>query len=277
MHDQIVAPILLPHRARSPFIWIERGKVCADSHGLIIKHNDAEVEIPVAAVSTLVLEPGVTITHEAVKLASEHHTLIIWVGEAGVRIYSCGNLGGMEPSRLLKQAQMHFDINRRLECARRLYCLMFDDPMPATRSLEKLRGMEGARVKAIYQDIASEYGIDWEGRGKGPKSLDTALGFATSCLYGLSEVAIHAKGYSPALGIVHNGNARSLVYDLADTVKFKTVVPAAFSVWKEGENDIGNRVRRRCRDIFRECRLADNLFRNLEYIMGERDALGRSS
>lgn len=269
--------MLLPHRARSPFIWIERGKVCADSYGLIIKDHGGEVEIPVAAVSTLVLEPGVTITHEAVKLASEHQTLIVWVGEAGVRIYSCGNLGGAEPKRLLQQAQMHLDINRRLECAGKLYRLMFDDPMPSTRSIDKLRGVEGARVKAIYQDIASKHGVTWEGRDKSQKSLQVALGFATSCLYGLSEVVIHAKGYSPALGVVHAGDARSLVYDLADTVKFKTVVPAAFSVWKEGEKDIGNRVRRRCRDIFRECRMADNLFRNLEYIMGERDALGSGS
>lgn len=275
MRDNLAKPVLLHHRSRSPFIWIERGKVCADSHSLIVKHEDGEVEIPVASTSTLVLEPGVNITHEAVKLAAEHQTLIVWVGEAGVRVYSCGYFEGMAPKRLLQQAQMHLDINQRLECAGRLYRLMFDEQMPVTRSLDKLRGIEGSRVKAIYQDIASEHGLDWEGRDRAPKSLQSALGFATSCLYGLSEVVILSKGYSPAIGIVHSGNARSLAYDLADTVKFRTVVPAAFATWKEGENDIGNRVRRRCRDLFRESRLAEMLFRNLEYVMGEHHALGR--
>lgn len=273
MRDYLPDPLVLPHRARSPFVWIERGKVCAESHCLVIKQESGKIELPVAAISTLVLEPGVTVTHEAVKLTAQHQTLIIWVGEAGVRVYSSGNPSSMAPKRLIQQAQMHLDSDRRLECAGRLYRLMFDEQMPSTRSLEKLRGIEGARVKAIYQDIAAEYGIPWEGRLKAPKSLQSALGFSTSCLYGLAEVVVLAKGYSTAIGIVHSGDSRSLVYDLADTVKFTTVVPAAFATWKEGENDIGSRVRRKCRNIFREERIADLLFKNLEYIMGERDAI----
>jgi len=232
---------------------------------------DEALEIPVASVSAILLEPGVTVTHGAVKLAAEHNTLLMWVGEAGIRVYSSGQPGGRVAERLLFQARQHLDVTARLVAARRVYHLMFDETMPETRSLEKLRGIEGARVKALYKRIATHAGVPWEGRDRAPESLRTAMGFATSCLYGVAEAVVLAKGYSPAIGIIHSGDPRSLVFDLADTVKFRTVMPLAFDTWAQGEVDIGSRVRRRCRDVFRETRIAATLFQNLEFIMGDND------
>lgn len=101
------------------------------------------------------------------------------------------------------------------------------------------------------------------GRETADSAIQDAIGFAASCLYGLSEAVILAAGYSPAIGFIHSGNQRSLVFDLADTVKFKTVIPAAFEVVREGRQDVRNRVRRRCRDLFREQKTAETLFANL--------------
>lgn len=270
--DYLDDPLLLPHRVRSPFVAIERGRLCSDGHCLTLYRDSEVLEIPVAAVSVVLIEPGVTVTHQAIKLAAEHGTLLMWVGEAGIRVYSCGQPGGRVAKRLLHQAKLHLNDSERLLAADRLYRLMFDEPMPATRSVDKLRGIEGARVKALYKAIAAHVGVQWESKEQAPESLRSALGFATSCLYGVAEAVILAKGYSPAIGIIHSGDARSLVYDLADTVKFKTVIPLAFEIWAQGEIDIGGRVRRACRDLFREMQIAVLLFNNLEAIMGEIDA-----
>ena len=163
---------------------------------------------------------------------------------------------------------MHVDPDLRMDAAQRVYRLMFGETLQETRSLEKLRGIEGAKVKSWYQRIAEQNNVEWIGRLAAPKPLQDALGFATSCLYGLSEAVVLAAGYSPAIGIIHSGDPRSFVFDLADTVKFKTVVPAAFEVFSESDMDTANRVRRRCRDLFREQRTAETLFENLFEIMG---------
>jgi hypothetical protein len=41
------------------------------------------------------------------------------------------------------------------------------------------------------------------------------LSSATACLYGLSEAAILAAGYAPAVGFHHRGKLQSFVYDVA--------------------------------------------------------------
>ncbi len=259
---------VLPHRLRSPFVVFDKGHLKAEDGCFLLVRDEESIEVPVAMASVIMLEPGVTVTHEAVKLASRCGTLLLWTGEAGVRVYASGSPGGKSWERLLDQAGLRLDPVARMKAARRLYRLMFDEDMPETRSIDVLRGLEGQRVKSLYAKIAAEHGVLWTGRAKADRALQDALGFATSCLYGLSEAVILAAGYSPAIGVVHSGDVRSMVFDLADTVKFSTVVPAAFKVYSESPIDTGNRVRRRCRDIFRESNLAALLFRNIFEIMG---------
>lgn len=270
MPDWLGETTTLPHRERSPFLVVDRGHLRASSHCLLLVRGEDEIEIPVAIVSSILIEPGVTVTHEAVKLAAENGTLLVWVGEAGVRVYSAGMPGGKHAERLIQQVKIHLDPVERLAAAKRLYELMFDCDMPDTRSIEKLRGMEGSMVKKQYQEIASLHGVEWTGRANAPIPLQDALGFATSCLYGVAEAVILASGYTPAIGIVHSGDRRSMVYDLADTIKFKTVIRAAFEVFQESGVDTKNRVRRRCRDMFREQKTAEVLFGNLFEIMAEK-------
>ena len=269
--------ISLPHRARSPFVALEYGVLRVEDHCFFLDRQDGNgIEIPVGMVSAVLLEPGVSVTHEAVKLAAEHDVLLLWVGEAGVRVYSSGMPGGKHAPRLIRQVMQHVDDPLRLKAANRLYGLMFGEPMPETRSLEKLRGIEGAKVKAIYAALARQNDILWSGRENAETGLKDSLGIATSCLYGLAEAVILAAGFSPAIGIIHSGDPRSLVFDLADTVKFKTVVPAAFQVFRDSPEDTRNRVRRVCRDMFREQNTASLLFANLYEILGN-DVVGNST
>ena len=42
------------------------------------------------------------------------------------------------------------------------------------------------------------------------------LSAATACLHGLTEAAVLAAGYAPAIGFLHTGKPLSFVYDIAD-------------------------------------------------------------
>jgi CRISP-associated protein Cas1 len=52
------------------------------------------------------LQPGTRTSHAAVALAARAGTLLIWVGEAGVRLYAAGQPGGARADRLLLQARL---------------------------------------------------------------------------------------------------------------------------------------------------------------------------
>jgi len=67
------------------------------------------------------LEPGSRVSHAAVALAARVGCLLIWVGEAGVRLYSAGQPGGARSDRLLYQAKLALDEEARLKVVRKMY------------------------------------------------------------------------------------------------------------------------------------------------------------
>ena len=90
---------------------------------------------------------------------------------------------------------------------------------------------------------------------------------------GITEAAILAAGYAPAIGFVHTGKPLSFVYDVADLFKFETVVPAAFRVAarlqkRDADLRVAEReTRRLCRDLFRETRLLARLIPTIETVL----------
>jgi CRISP-associated protein Cas1 len=221
------------------------------------------------------LEPGARISHAAVTLAARAGTLIVWVGEAGVRLYSAGQPGGARSGRLLWQASLAMDDDARLKIVRKMFAIRFGETAPERRSVDQLRGIEGARVKRLYELLARKNGIAW--RGRSYDRLDWGAGdipnrclsAATACLYGLTEAAILAAGYAPAIGFLHSGKTLSFVYDIADLFKFDTVVPVAMEIAgravrdKSSKDPIGD-VRRACRDVFRRTLLLQNIIPTIE-------------
>ena len=142
-----------------------------------------------------------------------------------------------------------------------------DDPRPdvapSRRSIDQLRGIEGQRVRHAYDLIARKFGVTWKKRRYDPGDWDSAdipnrcLSAATSCLHGLTEAAVLAAGYAPAIGFLHRGKPRSFVYDIADLWKFETVVPEAFRIAAQAqrgqlEMPPERAVRHSCRDAFRK-------------------------
>ncbi|SOD99435.1 type I-E CRISPR-associated endonuclease Cas1e [Caenispirillum bisanense] len=264
----------IPIKDREPMVFLEYGHLdVADGAFVLVDGQGVRVQIPVGGLACLMLQPGTRVSHAAAVLAARCGTLLIWVGEAGVRLYASGQPGGARSDRLLYQARLALDEDARLRVVRRMFALRFEDDPPARRSVDQLRGIEGARVKALYKGLAQQYGVTWQGRRYDPASWtrgdlpNRCVSAANACLYGVTEAAVLAAGYAPAIGFLHTGKPLSFVYDIADIVKFETSVPVAFQVAREAPPDPEAAVRRALRDTFRKTRLLGRLIPLIEEIL----------
>ncbi len=264
----------IPIKDRASMVFLGKGELdVRDGAFVLIDNEGVRVQIPIGIIVCILLEPGTRVSHAAVALAAKVGTLLVWVGEGGVRLYSSGRPGGARSDRLLYQAQMALDPTLRLKVIGEMYRLRFGEEPPSRRSPEQLRGMEGARVRSMYSVLAKRYGITWYGRRYTPGDwnaadpINRALSGATASLYGITEAAILAAGYSPAIGFLHTGKPLSFVYDIADIFKFESVVPIAFKVISEGHQSPEREVRIRCRDYFKQSRLLKKLVPTIEDIL----------
>ena len=274
-------PRPIPIKERASILFIERGQLdVLDGAFVVVDRNGVRTHIPVGGLACLMLEPGARVSHAAVALAGRVGCLLVWVGEAGVRLYSAGQPGGARADRLLHQARLALDPGARLKVVRKMYDMRFGEPAPQRRSVDQLRGIEGVRVRRTYELLARQHGVKWKGRRYDPSSWTSGdlpnrcLSQATACLYGLAEAAILAAGYAPAIGFLHTGKPQSFVYDIADVFKFETVVPIAFRVAGEAQRgtgpSVGNpvrEVRRGCRDRFRKTGLLKRLIPSIEEML----------
>ena len=227
------------------------------------------------------LEPGARVSHAAVALAARVGCLLVWVSEAGVRLYSAGQPGEARADRLLHQARLALDPDSRLKVGRKMYDMRFGELAPQRRSVDQLRGIEGARVKRRYEVPARPHGVKWTGRWHDLGDWHAAdlsnryLSQATACLYGLAEAAVLAAGYAPAIGFLHAGKPQSFAYDVADVYQLKTVVPIAFQIAGQperrkspGVGDPIGEVRRGCCDSFRKTGLLSRFIPGIEEMLG---------
>ncbi|MFC3680734.1 type I-E CRISPR-associated endonuclease Cas1e [Bacterioplanoides pacificum] len=264
----------IPIKDRNSMIFVGMGQIdVKDGAFVVIDCNGERMHIPVGSVACIMLEPGTRISHAAVKLAATTGTLLIWVGEAGVRLYASGQPGGARSDKLLYQAQLALDEDLRLKVVRKMFEIRFGEPAPQRRSVDQLRGIEGARVRKTYQLLAKQYGVEWHGRRYDPKDwekgdrINQCLSAATSCLYGVTEAAILAAGYAPAIGFVHSGKPLSFVYDIADLIKFETVVPVAFKIAAKHPKQPDRDVRIACREQFRSSKVLKRLIPLIEDVL----------
>ena len=272
-------PPPIPLKERASIIFVERGQLdVIDGAFVLVDANGIRTVIPVGGLAAIMLEPGTRASHAAISLAARAGTLLVWVGEAGVRLYATGQPGGARSDKLLWQCRLALDDEARLKIVRKMFAIRFNETAPERRSIEQLRGIEGARVRALYQALALQFGVEWKRRSYNPGDFDISdvpnrcLSAATSCLYGLTEAAVLAAGYAPAIGFLHSGKPLSFVYDIADLFKFETVVPAAFRVaaaYAHGKLQMkpDMAVRHACRDSFRQTNLLSKLIPIIEEVL----------
>lgn len=226
--------------SKYPFIYLERGRLEIDDSS--VKWIDCDgnvIRLPIATLNCLLLGPGTAITHEAVKVIAAANCAVCWVGEDSLLFYAVGQTPTANTRNFRKQLLLSADGTKSLEVARRMYARRFPKAELAGKSLKEMMGMEGYRVRQLYEQKAQDYKIGWKGRSYIPGKFELGdmtnqiLTSANAALYGIVSSAVHSLGYSPHIGFIHSGSPLPFVYDLADLYKEKLCIDLAFALTLE--------------------------------------------
>jgi CRISPR-associated protein Cas1 len=256
----------IPHVDRHGLIWLDRGQLSVEDGCLrFVTAGGAlpsgDYRIPHQAVSLILLGPGTSVSHDALRILARHNTAIAAVGEDGVRIYTAPPLGPDRSDVARRQARLWADEVTRKELARRMYAWRLGEILPHS-DIAVLRGIEGARVKEAYRLAAAKHGIRWDGRHydrANPTAADLpnqAINHAATAVQAAAAVAVASLSALPQLGFIHEDSDQSFVLDIADLFRESVMLPVAFGAAKEAaqrpDQTIDRLVRRRAGKTFRE-------------------------
>ena len=223
-----------------PFVYLERGRLEIDDSSIKwIDSTNNVVPLPVATLNALLLGPGTSVTHDAVRTAAAANCAVCWVGEDSLLFYAAGFLPTADTRNLKKQIELSAEPKKAIEVARRMFARRFPDADLKDKTLQEMMGMEGHRVRALYQAKAEQYQVGWKGRsftsGKFEASdlTNQILTSTNAALYGILCSGVHSMGYSPHIGFIHSGSPLPFVYDLADLYKEQLCIDLAFYLTRE--------------------------------------------
>lgn len=256
------------------FIYVEHAIIEQDNLSIVRITKEGRTPIPIAAMTVLLIGPGVSITHAAVKAICDNGCMAIWCGERAARFYAAGMGETRSAKNLLHQAALCMDPQRHMDVVRRMYIRRFSKIEYKDMTLQQLRGMEGIRMREAYRLASKTSGIPWKRRDYKQTDWDDAdpinkaLSMANAILYGLCQAAIVSLGYSPGLGFIHTGKMLSFVYDIADLYKAETTIPAAFAAVKSmsGTLPLDRQVRIACRSYFSTAQVLKRLPIDIDWI-----------
>lgn len=263
-----------------PFIYLERGRLEIDDSSVKWIDCDANVvRLPIATLNCLLLGPGTSITHEAVKVIAQTNCSISWVGEDSLLFYASGQSPVANTRNMRDQLKLSADPKKSLEVARRMFAKRFPEANLVDKTLKEMMGMEGYRIRALYEKKGLDYGVGWKGRSFTPGKFELGdltnqvLTASNAALYGILSSAVHSMGYSPYIGFIHSGSPLPFVYDLADLYKEHLCIDLAFSLTLEMA---GRYNRHKVSAAFRqrviEVDLLGKIGQDIENILGVKNA-----
>ncbi|MES2228860.1 MAG: type I-E CRISPR-associated endonuclease Cas1e [Pseudomonadota bacterium] len=239
----------IPHADRHGLIYVDRGALSVQDGCLLFTSGGGVLDagayqLPHQTVSTIMLGPGTTVSHDALRIAARHGTALCAVGEDGSRLYTAPAIGPDRSALARAQATLWANEESRLEVARRMYAMRMGRILPH-RDIAVLRGIEGARVKESYKLVAESFGLVWKRRKYDrtrPEAADVAnqaLNHAAAAVQSAASVAVTALSALPQLGFIHEDSSQSFVFDIADLFREEVTLRIAFSVAKriEGGDD----------------------------------------
>lgn len=269
----------IPHVDRHGLVWLERGQLYVEDGTLRFKAAGSpslaagDYAVPFQMLSLVLLGPGGSVTHDALRLLARHGTGLVAVGEGGVRLYSAPQLGPDDSLLARRQARLWADPDGRLGIARRMFALRFGE-IPPHDSPDVLRGIEGARIKESYRLLAQKFRVPWQGRRydrQNPDAADLpnqAINHAATCVEAAAMIAVAATATIPQLGFVHEDSAVAFVLDIADLARTTVTVPVAFAAARACLDDpqlaLEREVRKRAGEAFRREKLIDALIERIK-------------
>ena len=261
----------IPHADRHGLLWLSRGALIVRD-GTLRFHRESpptsdsplesgEYGIPFQSLSMILLGPGSTVSHDALRLMARHGTALVAVGEDGVRCYTAPPL--MPDTSDIARRQMRAwgdPTGSRITIARKMYALRLGEVLPH-QSLDSLRGIEGSRMKRTYQNLAQRYGVPWHGRRydrSNPLTADIpnqAINHASVAVTSAAVIAVTAVGAIPQLGFIHEHSGDAFALDVADLFRDSILLPAALksakAVIEDPTLDIERHTRRTTGEMLR--------------------------
>lgn len=274
----------IPHADRAGLIWLDRGRLEVEDGCLRFitaggTLAPGDYQIPHQSVSAVLLGPGGSVTHDALRLLARHSCALCAIGQDGVRLYTAPPLMPDSSALARRQAITWASKMRRLEIARRMFSLRFGE-IVRTRDIEVLRGMEGGRIKRAYGLAAQRHGIQWSGRNydrANPSAADLpnqALNHAATVMQAAAAIAVATTGTIPQLGFIHEDSGQSFVLDIADLRRHDIVLDIAFGAAREAQgthDPIDRIVRRRAGAMFRKAQVIPGLIDNIKSLLSEQE------
>ena len=255
----------IPHADRHGLLWLSRGNLTVrdgtlrfDRQG--VPDADSPLEsgeygIPFQSLSMILLGPGSTVSHDALRLMARHGAALVAVGEDGVRCYTAPPIMPDTSDVARRQMRAWADqLGSRITIAKKMYALRLGEVLPQ-QDLNALRGVEGARMKRTYQLLAQRYGIDWRRRRydrSDPLWADLpnqAINHASVAVTSAAVVAVTAVGAIPQLGFIHEHSGEAFALDIADLFRDTILLPAAFQSAKEVMDDPKLSIERHTRKL----------------------------
>lgn len=250
----------IPQVDRHGLTWLGRGKLVVEDgtlHFLTAGYEGLEkgdYTLPFQMVSCILLEPGSTVSHDALRLLARHGTGLVAIAQNGVRFYASMPFGPDTSARARRQASEWADPGRRLFIARKMYGWRLGELLTAN-DLDVLRGIEGARMKKSYQQIAAQFGLEWHGRRydrSRPETADVAnqaINHAASAVEAAALIAVAVTGTIPQLGFIHEDSGNAFALDVADLFRDSVILPIAFGATREFLKDDRDPIERRVRQL----------------------------
>src|SRR5271156_4771941 len=106
---------------RWSYLYLEHGILDQQASGLILHQGQTDTLVPIDQLSLVMLGPGISVTHTAIKALAANNCLAAWVGEDGVRLYAHSTGGTFSARRTILQARLASDPKLRLGVVYRMY------------------------------------------------------------------------------------------------------------------------------------------------------------
>lgn len=227
-------------RDRYPFIYLEHGRMAVDDSSVKWIGADGDCfRLPAALISTILLGPGTSVTHEAVKVLASINATVCWVGDDSLIFYAVGHAPTADTYNLKRQLALASDPEKSLEVARKMFAFRFPAASLKGLDLHQMMALEGNRVRETYVKLAEKYGVGWKGRRYVPGDFQLSdltnqlITANNAALYAMVSSILYSLGLEPRIGFIHSGSPLPFVYDIADLYKEQAVFDLAFSLTRD--------------------------------------------
>lgn len=281
----------VPHAERHGLIWLDRGRLEVEDGCLRFVTAGGtlaagDYQIPHQSVSIVLLGPGSSVTHDALRILAAHGCALAAIGTGGIRFYSAPPLLPDTSTLARRQVMLWAEPSARVGVARAMFAIRFGEEVKA-RTLDMLRGMEGARLKRMYEVTAQRYGVPWNGRRydrNNPNAADSpnqAINHAVSVVEAAAAIAVASTATIPQLGFVHEDSGQSFVLDIPDLVRHDVMLPIAFGAAKQAmgnlSESIDRLVRTRAAETFNKEQVVPKLIDHIKALIGPAEAAAAST